>query len=34
VGAMLTDGGEGMPAFRDILTEDERTDLIAYVKTL
>lgn len=34
VRAMLEDGGRGMPAFRDILSEEERANLIAYLKTL
>lgn len=34
VRAVLDDGGRGMPAFRDILSEDERANLIAYLKTL
>jgi cytochrome c2 len=34
VRAMLNDGGRGMPAFRDILSDEERSNLIAYLKTL
>src|SRR4051794_39043403 len=28
--ALLKDGGSGMPAFREILTDDERANLVAY----
>jgi mono/diheme cytochrome c family protein len=30
----IDDGGNGMPAYKDMLSEDERNDLIAYLKTL
>lgn len=34
VRAMINMGGNGMPAFADLLSEDEKNDLIAYLKTL
>ena len=34
VRAKLEDGGNGMPAYNDMLTDAEKTDLIAYLKTL
>jgi cytochrome c len=32
--AMIDEGGNGMPAFADILTKPEKDDIIAYLKTL
>jgi mono/diheme cytochrome c family protein len=32
--AQLDNGGNGMPAYKDMLSEDERNDTIAYLKTL
>ena len=34
VRAKLEDGGNGMPAYKDMLTSAEKNDLIAYLKTL
>jgi cytochrome c len=34
VTAVITDGGNGMPAYKDILTDEEKADMIAYLKTL
>ena len=34
VRAMINDGGKGMPAWREILSDEERANLIAYLKTL
>jgi cytochrome c len=34
VRAVINAGGNGMPAFSDMLSDAERTDLIAYLKTL
>lgn len=34
VRAKIDEGGNGMPAYKDILSDDEKTDLIAYLKTL
>jgi mono/diheme cytochrome c family protein len=31
---VIESGGGGMPAFREMLTEQEKTDLIAYLRTL
>jgi len=30
----INEGGNGMPAYKDLLSDDERTNLIAYLKTL
>jgi cytochrome c2 len=30
----IDEGGNGMPAYKEMLSEDEKTDLIAYLKTL
>ena len=30
----INDGGNGMPAYKDILSDQEKDDLIAYLKTL
>ena len=32
--ARINTGGDGMPAYKDILTDAERNDLLAYLKTL
>lgn len=32
--AKLEDGGNGMPAYKDMLTAAEKDNLIAYLKTL
>ena len=34
VRAQIDEGGNGMPAYKEMLSEDERDDLIAYLKTL
>ena len=34
VRAMINMGGNGMPAFADLLSEEEKSDVIAYLKTL
>jgi cytochrome c len=34
VKAIINAGGNGMPAYEDMLTDEEKTDLIAYLKTL
>jgi mono/diheme cytochrome c family protein len=34
VRARIDDGGSGMPGFKDMLTDGEKNDLIAYLKTL
>jgi cytochrome c len=34
VRAMINMGGNGMPAFADLLSEEEKTNVIAYLKTL
>jgi cytochrome c len=34
VRAKIDEGGNGMPAYKDMLSEDEKNDLIAYLKTL
>ena len=34
VRARLEDGGNGMPAYKDMLTDAEKNNLIAYLKTL
>jgi mono/diheme cytochrome c family protein len=34
VKAKINEGGGGMPAYNDILTDQEKTDLLAYLKTL
>jgi mono/diheme cytochrome c family protein len=30
----INEGGNGMPAYKDILSDQERADLMAYLKTL
>jgi cytochrome c len=32
--AQIDDGGNGMPAYKDILSDTEKDDLVAYLKTL
>ena len=32
--AVINDGGNGMPAYKDILTSEEKDHLMAYLKTL
>lgn len=32
--AQIDNGGSGMPAYRDMLSEQERNDVVAYLKTL
>ena len=34
VKAKIDEGGNGMPAYKDMLTDEEKTNLIAYLKTL
>src|SRR5260370_13543027 len=34
VKALINAGGNGMPGFSDMLSDDERNDVIAYLKTL
>jgi cytochrome c2 len=34
VRARIDDGGQGMPAYKDMLSDEEKDDLIAYLKTL
>jgi mono/diheme cytochrome c family protein len=34
VAAKINEGGGGMPAYSDILTDQEKADLLAYLKTL
>jgi mono/diheme cytochrome c family protein len=34
VRAKLEGGGNGMPAYKDMLTDAEKNDLVAYLKTL
>jgi cytochrome c len=34
VRAKIDEGGNGMPAYKDMLTDQEKDDLIAYLKTL
>jgi cytochrome c2 len=34
VRAQINDGGNGMPAYKDMLSDAEKDDLIAYLKTL
>jgi cytochrome c len=34
VRARVDDGGNGMPAYKDLLSDQEKDDLIAYLKTL
>ena len=32
--AVINDGGSGMPAYKEMLSDEERADLLAYLKTL
>jgi len=34
VRAKINAGGNGMPSYQDMLSDDEKTDLIAYLKTI
>jgi len=34
VGEKINEGGNGMPAFKDMLSDQEKDDLVAYLKTL
>ena len=34
VRAQIDDGGNGMPPFKDVLDDQQKDDLIAYLKTL
>jgi mono/diheme cytochrome c family protein len=34
VKARIDEGGQGMPAYKDMLSDGEKDDLIAYLKTL
>jgi cytochrome c2 len=34
VRAKVDEGGNGMPAYKEMLTDEEKNDLIAYLKTL
>jgi len=34
VRALINNGGNGMPAYEELLSKEERDDLIAYLKTL
>src|SRR5215471_2505471 len=34
VRAQVDEGGQGMPAYKDMLSDQEKDDLIAYLKTL
>jgi cytochrome c2 len=34
VRAQIEDGGNGMPAYKDMLSDTEKDDLMAYLKTL
>ncbi len=34
VAAKINEGGNGMPAYKDMLSDQEKADLIAYLKTL
>ena len=34
VRAMINTGGNGMPSFADLLSDDERADVIAFLKTI
>ncbi len=34
VRAQIDNGGNGMPAYKDLLSEEERNDVLAYLKTL
>ncbi|MDQ1471055.1 MAG: cytochrome c, partial [Bryobacterales bacterium] len=32
--AKINEGGNGMPAYKDMLTDEEKANLLAYLKTL
>ena len=32
--AQINDGGNGMPAYQDLLSDEEKANVIAYLKTL
>ena len=32
--AVINNGGNGMPAYADLLTDEEKNDVLAYIKTL
>ena len=34
VRAKVDEGGNGMPSYKEMLSDDEKNDLIAYLKTL
>ena len=34
VRAIVDDGGNGMPAYKEMLSDEEKDDLLAYLKTL
>ena len=34
VKAKIDEGGNGMPAYKEMLSDDEKADLLAYLKTL
>ncbi|MFN7993797.1 MAG: cytochrome c [Bryobacteraceae bacterium] len=34
VRAKIDEGGNGMPAYKDMLSDEEKNDLVAYLKTL
>ena len=34
VRAKIDEGGNGMPAYKDILSQEEKDDVVAYLKTL
>lgn len=34
VKARIDEGGSGMPAYKDMLSDEEKTDLLAYLRTL
>jgi cytochrome c len=34
VRAKIDEGGNGMPAYKEMLSDDEKADLVAYLKTL
>jgi mono/diheme cytochrome c family protein len=34
VRAKIDEGGNGMPAYKDMLSDDEKSNVLAYLKTL
>jgi mono/diheme cytochrome c family protein len=32
--AVINEGGNGMPAYADLLTDEEKANVLAYIKTL